>query len=45
MPPTLGDDVFGEHNTSLKIYVPSGSLSAYQSATGWSSYASLLEEY
>ena len=45
VPPTLGDDVFGEHNTSLKIYVPSGSLSAYQSATGWSSYASLLEEY
>ena len=42
-PPTLGTTVF---NTSYltKIYIPNGTLSAYQSASNWSDYASYMEE-
>ena len=29
---------------TTKIYIPAGTLSAYQSATNWSSFASLFEE-
>lgn len=29
---------------TTKIYIPAGTLSAYQSATNWSNYASLFEE-
>lgn len=35
-PPTLGDNALYDFSTTAKIYVPAGSLSAYQSATGWS---------
>ena len=28
-----------------KIYVPEGSLSAYQSATNWSAFADIMEEF
>lgn len=42
-PPTLGSSVFPTTN-NLVIYVPSGSLSAYQSATNWSTYASYMVE-
>ena len=39
-PPTLGTTVFTGIHTQCKIYVPSASLSAYQSA--WSAYSSYL---
>lgn len=44
-PPTLGGNVFGATAADLKIYVPSGSLSTYQTATNWSAYASYMVEY
>ena len=40
-PPTLGSNVFMASSVSY-IYVPSSSVSAYQSASGWSSYASKI---
>ena len=44
-PPTLGTNVFsGVDFAKCTIYVPNGSLSAYQSATNWSSYASYMVE-
>lgn len=43
-PPTLGSDVFYHVPASAIIYVPTGYLSAYQSASGWSSYASKMQE-
>lgn len=41
-PPTLGSSVFSLTN-DCAIYVPSGSVSAYQSASGWSTYASRIQ--
>lgn len=43
-PPTLGSDVFSFISTDAVFYVPSGSLSAYQNATNWSSYANKMVE-
>ena len=40
-PPTLGNMALGTTN-GCPIYVPSGSVSAYQSASGWSTYASRI---
>ena len=40
-PPTLGQSVFSATN-NCPIYVPTSSLSAYQSTSGWSAYASRL---
>lgn len=40
-PPTLGSGVF-EH-TTCTIYVPSGSVEAYKTATNWSTYASRIQ--
>lgn len=37
-PPTLTNTAFGSTN-NCPIYVPSGSVTAYKSATNWSSYA------
>jgi len=43
-PPTLGTDAFYySTHSSLKIYVPSGSVNAYKAATNWSSYASKIQ--
>jgi hypothetical protein len=49
-PPTLGSNLFGSTlggsdptPTNLVIKVPSGSVSAYQSATRWSTYASRIQ--
>lgn len=46
-PPTLGNaNVFGGFGTNVynpKIYVPTASLSAYQSANNWSGLASYME--
>ena len=41
-PPTLATNVFYDTN-NCPIYVPADSLSAYQSASGWSDYASRLQ--
>lgn len=41
-PPTLGTEVFRNTN-NCPIYVPAASVSAYQSASGWSSYASRIQ--
>ena len=41
-PPTLGTNVFGSIQSDCKIYVPSASLSNYQTATNWSTYASYM---
>lgn len=43
-PPTAGGGIFQAAYALTKIYVPTGKLSAYQSASGWSGYASLMEE-
>lgn len=41
-PPTLGNNAF--YNTAdAPIYVPSGSVSAYLQASGWSTYASRIQ--
>lgn len=42
VPPTLGENAFANTN-DCPIYVPAASLSAYQSASGWSEYASRLQ--
>ena len=36
-PPTLGNNVFDNYN--IKIYVPSGSVNTYKTASGWSNYS------
>lgn len=41
-PPALGTNVFNDTNR-CPIYVPSGSVSAYKAASGWSSYASRIQ--
>ena len=41
-PPTLGAAAFTDTN-NCPIYVPASSLSAYQSASGWSDYASRIQ--
>jgi hypothetical protein len=43
-PPTLGNNtVFNGCHADLVIYVPAASVSAYQSATNWSTYASKIQ--
>ena len=45
-PPALGGSaVFEDNNSGRKIYVPTGSVSAYKSAEGWSDYASVIVGY
>jgi hypothetical protein len=45
-PPTLtGSFVFDSNGSGRKIYVPSGSVNAYKSATNWSEYASDIIGY
>ena len=41
-PPTLGTTVFNTIQSDCVIYVPSASLTAYQEATNWSTYASYM---
>ena len=41
-PPTLGSGAFNNTN-NCPIYVPVGSVSAYQSASNWSTYASRIQ--
>ena len=42
-PPTLGTNAFNSSHSDLVIYVPAGSVSAYQSATNWSTYADRIQ--
>lgn len=42
-PPTLGTGAFLNTNNTFKIYVPSGSVNAYKSASEWSDYASRIQ--
>ena len=41
-PPTIGSNAFVGIPSDCKIYVPAASLSAYQTATNWSTYASYM---
>lgn len=41
-PFTLGTSVFGNNASGRKIYVPSAAVSAYKSATNWSSYSGYI---
>ena len=43
-PPTLGTTTFNNIQSDCIIYVPTGSLEAYQTATNWSTYASYIQE-
>ena len=42
-PPTLGTNVFYKIASNAVIYVPSGSVDVYKSATNWSSYADRIQ--
>jgi len=42
IPPMLGTNVFKDTNSELVIYVPSTSITAYQTATNWAEYASKI---
>ncbi len=41
-PPSLGTNVLNYTDISI-IYVPSGSVAAYKAASGWSTYASIIQ--
>ena len=41
-PPTLGGDVFNDVDKSIPVYVPCGSLEAYQNAEGWSEFTNFI---
>ena len=41
-PPTLGANVF-DYTNDAPIYVPSSSVNAYKTASGWSTYASRIQ--
>ena len=42
-PPTAGTNLFQSCTALTAIYVPDASVSAYQSASGWSTYASIIK--
>lgn len=42
-PPTFGSQLFFNANRRPNIYVPSGSVSLYQAASGWSDYADKIQ--
>lgn len=43
VPPTLGGNAIGGLSSLEHIYVPSESVNAYKSASGWSAYSSVIE--
>ena len=43
IPPTFGTNVFYHTSNNLVIYVPSGSVNAYKTASGWSTYSSRIQ--
>lgn len=42
-PPELRDNTFSGCSALTAIYVPAGSVEAYQAATGWSDYADIIQ--
>lgn len=42
-PPTIGNNAFYNVDKSVPVYVPAGTASAYQVATGWSEFTNILE--
>ena len=42
-PPTLGSNAFYDIASNAVIYVPSGSVDVYKSATNWSTYANKIQ--
>lgn len=42
-PPSLTVKAFGNNSASRKFYVPAESVETYKTASGWSSYASVIE--
>ena len=43
-PPTASNSIFGSLNSDCIIYVPIGTLTTYQAESGWSTYASKMQE-
>ena len=43
VPPTLGNNVFVSANFGMPVYVPCGSLDAYQNASGWTVFTNIQE--
>ena len=43
MPPTLTDNPFREFSRDIPIYVPCGSIEAYQNAEGWNEFMNFIE--
>ena len=43
IPPAIVQDAFYEVSTDIPVNIPCGSLAAYQSATGWSSFTNFVE--
>ena len=43
VPPTLGTDAFYNVPKNIPVYVPCGSVSAYQSAEGWKAFTNIQE--
>ena len=44
-PPTLGVRAFDSNASSRRIYVPTASVDAYETADGWKDYADSIESY
>ena len=42
-PPTLGNNVFSSVDFAIPVFVPCGSLDAYQNASGWNSFTNIQE--
>ena len=42
-PPTLGSDAFYNVSTTIPVYVPCGTVSAYKSAEGWNTFTNIQE--
>jgi hypothetical protein len=43
VPPTLGNGAFSEVPNNIPVYVPCGSLDAYQNASGWDEFTNWIE--
>ena len=42
-PPTLGNDAFDYVNKTIPVYIPFGTVEAYQAASGWSEFLNYFE--
>ena len=43
VPPEMGFRAFACVETGIPIYIPKGTLSAYQSADGWNAFTNYIE--